>query len=97
MLGDTVLTFPEMCHGCGGCVAECPHNAITQMHFTDAQVLSQIHALLADKPRYLAALDAVADASGWGRQMPDGTGLGVAVTDSFGTLVAQVVEVDILQ
>jgi heterodisulfide reductase subunit A len=38
------------CHGCGGCVAECPHNAITQMHFTDAQILAQIHALLADKP-----------------------------------------------
>ena len=38
------------CHGCGGCVAECPHNAITQMHFTDAQVLAQMRALLADKP-----------------------------------------------
>jgi heterodisulfide reductase subunit A len=38
------------CHGCGACVAECPHNAITQLHFTDAQVLAQIHALLADKP-----------------------------------------------
>jgi heterodisulfide reductase subunit A len=31
-------------------VAECPHNAITQLHFTDAQLLAQIHALLADKP-----------------------------------------------
>jgi heterodisulfide reductase subunit A len=38
------------CHGCGGCVAECPHNAITQLHFTDAQILSQIRALLADRP-----------------------------------------------
>lgn len=38
------------CHGCGGCVAECPHNAITQLHFTDAQILAQIRALLADKP-----------------------------------------------
>jgi len=38
------------CHGCGGCVAECPHNAITQLHYTDAQILAQIRALLADKP-----------------------------------------------
>ncbi|TET81104.1 MAG: hydrogenase iron-sulfur subunit, partial [Anaerolineales bacterium] len=39
-----------MCHGCGACVAECPHNAITQMHFSDAQILAQMHAVLADKP-----------------------------------------------
>jgi heterodisulfide reductase subunit A len=38
------------CHGCGGCVAECPHNAITQLHFTDAQILAQIRALLAERP-----------------------------------------------
>jgi len=38
------------CHGCGGCVAECPQNAITQLHFTDAQILAQIRALLADRP-----------------------------------------------
>jgi heterodisulfide reductase subunit A len=38
------------CHGCGGCVAECPHNAVTQLHFTDAQILAQLQTLLADKP-----------------------------------------------
>ena len=38
------------CHGCGGCVAECPEDAITQLHYTDAQILSQMRALLADKP-----------------------------------------------
>jgi heterodisulfide reductase subunit A len=31
-------------------VAECPQNAITQLHFTDAQILAQIRALLAEKP-----------------------------------------------
>ena len=41
---------PAKCHGCGCCAAECPHNAITQMHFTDAQILAQLHALLAEKP-----------------------------------------------
>ncbi len=41
---------PAMCHGCGTCVAECPTDAITQMHFTDAQIMSQIHAALEDNP-----------------------------------------------
>ena len=48
--GKAASVVVAKCHGCGGCVAECPHNAITQMHFTDAQVLSQMRALLADKP-----------------------------------------------
>ena len=48
--GKAAEVITAKCHGCGGCVAECPHNAITQLHFTDAQILVQIHALLADKP-----------------------------------------------
>ena len=48
--GQPAKVIIAKCHGCGGCVAECPHNAITQLHFTDAQILVQIHALLADKP-----------------------------------------------
>ncbi|MCL2477735.1 hydrogenase iron-sulfur subunit [Candidatus Bathycorpusculum sp.] len=38
------------CHGCGTCVAECPHHAITQMHFTDAQIMAQIHSALQTHP-----------------------------------------------
>jgi heterodisulfide reductase subunit A len=41
---------PAMCHGCGTCVAECPTDAITQMHFTDAQIMNQIHAALENSP-----------------------------------------------
>jgi len=48
--GKAANVTPAKCHGCGGCVAECPHNAITQMHFTDAQVIAQLHALLAHEP-----------------------------------------------
>lgn len=29
IMGDTLLTFPEMCHGCGGCIAVCPEGALT--------------------------------------------------------------------
>ena len=49
-VGKAAKVFAAKCHGCGGCVAECPYNAITQLHFTDAQILSQIHALLSEKP-----------------------------------------------
>ncbi|MFP4128080.1 MAG: 4Fe-4S binding protein [Desulfonatronovibrio sp.] len=29
VMGDTLLTFPEMCHGCGGCLAVCPEKALS--------------------------------------------------------------------
>jgi len=49
-VGKAAEVTTAKCHGCGGCVAECPHNAITQLHYTDAQLLAQIRALLANKP-----------------------------------------------
>ncbi len=30
VIGDQVLTFPEMCHGCGGCALLCPESAIRE-------------------------------------------------------------------
>ena len=51
--------------------------------------------LLEHSPRYLAVLDAAAQAANWGRAVPEGRGLGIALVDSFGTVVAQVVEVDV--
>jgi len=51
--------------------------------------------LVEHAPRYLAVLDAAAEAADWGREVPDGRGLGIALVDSFGTVVAQVVEVDV--
>eukprot|EP00903_Cladosiphon_okamuranus_P002728 g2726.t1 len=51
--------------------------------------------LLEHSPRYLAVLDAAAKAANWGREVPQGRGLGIALVDSFGTIVAQVVEVDV--
>jgi len=29
--GKTILTFPELCHSCGGCMAVCPEGAITEV------------------------------------------------------------------
>ncbi|WP_316897941.1 ATP-binding protein [Pseudodesulfovibrio indicus] len=28
VMADTLLVFPEMCHGCGGCLAVCPEGAL---------------------------------------------------------------------
>ena len=30
VIGEMVLSFPELCHSCGGCVAVCPEKAITE-------------------------------------------------------------------
>ena len=32
VLGEKVLFFPEMCHGCGGCTYICPQKAITEQN-----------------------------------------------------------------
>jgi MinD superfamily P-loop ATPase len=29
VMGTLILTFPEMCHGCGGCIALCPEKALS--------------------------------------------------------------------
>ncbi len=39
-----------MCAGCGTCSAECPRDAITMRHFTDAQILAQIDGILGEDP-----------------------------------------------
>ncbi len=36
--------IPPLCKGCGACISRCPARAISQHHFTDSQILSQIHA-----------------------------------------------------
>ncbi|MEZ4299660.1 MAG: molybdopterin cofactor-binding domain-containing protein [Polyangiaceae bacterium] len=50
-------------------------------------------ALLKDSPRWLGVLDAVAELSGWTKgPPPKGTGRGIAVSEAFGSHVAQVIE-----
>lgn len=49
--------------------------------------------LLAGNPRALRVLDAAVTASGWGRALPQGVGLGVAIWNSFQSIAAQVVQV----
>ncbi len=49
--------------------------------------------LLKKSPRFLAVLDKVAEMSGWNASRPEGTGLGIAIVPSFGSIVAEVAEV----
>ncbi|MEH6422174.1 xanthine dehydrogenase family protein molybdopterin-binding subunit [Pseudomonas sp. CGJS7] len=53
-------------------------------------------ALLKEHPRHLAALDLVADKSRWGSRPPQGRARGVAVHESFGSYIAQVAEVSLV-
>lgn len=52
-------------------------------------------ALLSDAPRHRAVLELAADRAGWGRKLPEGHFHGLAVHASFGTVVAQVVELSV--
>ena len=51
--------------------------------------------LLTDSPRFLAVLDLAADKAGWGEPLAGNMGRGIAIHRSFGTIVAQVVDVEI--
>jgi isoquinoline 1-oxidoreductase beta subunit len=52
-------------------------------------------ALLASKPRHRAVLDLAAAKAGWGKPLPQGHFHGVALEESFGSIVAQVAEVSV--
>ncbi len=52
--------------------------------------------LLQDKPRYLAVLDLAAEKAGWGEPLAEHQGRGISIHRSFGTIVAEVVDVDVI-
>jgi isoquinoline 1-oxidoreductase subunit beta len=52
-------------------------------------------ALLAKHPRHLAALNLVADRAAWDQPLPAGRARGIAVHESFNSVVAQVAEVSL--
>jgi isoquinoline 1-oxidoreductase beta subunit len=53
--------------------------------------------LLNAHPRFITLLNRVKAMSGWGRELPAGTGLGVAIEESFGSIVAEVAQVSVKQ
>jgi len=53
-------------------------------------------SLLKEHPRHLAVLKRAADEAQWGRPLGEGKGRGISLQESFGTLVAQVVEATVV-
>lgn len=53
--------------------------------------------MLADKPRHAAVLKAAAERAGWERNLAPGRAQGIALQESFGSIVAQVAEVSITE
>lgn len=51
-------------------------------------------AMLKGSPRHVAVLERVAEMSDWGAEATPGHAKGVAMVESFGTIVAEVIEVD---
>lgn len=64
-------------------------------HEAGKDPLAYRRELLAGKPRHIAVLDRVAEMANWKEGSHAGLGLGVAITESFGTICAQIAEVDI--
>jgi isoquinoline 1-oxidoreductase beta subunit len=51
--------------------------------------------LLAKHPRHLNVLKTAAEKAGWGKPLPKGRAIGIAVHESFGSFVAQVAEISL--
>ncbi len=52
-------------------------------------------ALLKDKPRFANVLKLAADKAGWGKKLPTGRALGIALQEGYDTYMAQVAEVSV--
>lgn len=51
--------------------------------------------MLADRPRHAEVLRTAAEQAGWGMPLPEGSARGIALQQSFGSIVAQVAEVSL--
>jgi isoquinoline 1-oxidoreductase subunit beta len=80
------------------------HNAFFSECFVDEMAyaakldpLGFRRTALAQSPRHLAVLNLAAGKAGWGTPVPAGRARGLALHESFGSIVAQVLEVSIKQ
>lgn len=64
-------------------------------HAAGKDPLDYRRSLLQNAPHHLKVLNTVAEKAGWSSPPPQGTGRGVAMVESFGSIVAHVAEVQI--
>jgi isoquinoline 1-oxidoreductase beta subunit len=88
-----VLWWRSVGHSHTGFTVNCALDELAALGGQDPVALRR--KLLAGKPRLLAVLDAVAEASQWSSGAPAGRGRGVALHESFGSIVAEVAEVSV--
>jgi isoquinoline 1-oxidoreductase beta subunit len=62
-------------------------------HAAKRDLVEYRRALLDGRPDFLAVLDALALKGDWGKPLPKGVGRGVAIHESFGTIVGEIAEV----
>jgi isoquinoline 1-oxidoreductase subunit beta len=72
---------------------ECLMDELAQAAGVDPLAFRRTH--LPGDGRHAKVLDAVGKASGWGGALPAGHGRGIALVESFGTIVAEVVEASV--
>ncbi|MDH3642270.1 MAG: molybdopterin-dependent oxidoreductase, partial [Gammaproteobacteria bacterium] len=64
-------------------------------HATNKDPFEFRRDLLTDAPRHKAVLELAAEKAGWGEPRAEGQGRGISLQESFGTIVAQVVDVTV--
>jgi isoquinoline 1-oxidoreductase beta subunit len=64
-------------------------------HAAGVEPVEYRRALLGAHPRHSQVLDLVAEKAGWGKLLPEGQSRGVALHESFGSIVAHIAELSI--
>ena len=96
----TILTAQRTCRLGHGVVwtilstVSLPRRFLTKLPKPLAKILINCAvSCLPVKPRHLKVLDLAAEKAGWGEPIAQGKGRGISLQESFGSLVAQVVDV----
>ena len=92
-IGVPGLWWRSVGHTHNGYVTEVFFDELAQAAGKDPVELRR--SLLASQPRHLAVLELAAEKAEWGAPVADGKGRGFALHESFGSVVAQVVDVSI--